>query len=97
MIDDKTVEQLLFTERSTYYHWNHILQFFDQHKTELTPYQKLLLFKKVENYRKTFSDNYNEIKRDDINPYIYDDPVIVEYEQQENTEEPRLDKVSHNK
>ena len=97
MIDDQTVEQLLFNERSSYFHWTHILQFFDNHRSELTPYQKLLLYKKAENYRKTFSNAYDRIERGDINPYIYDDPVIVEYEREENTEEPRLDNISHNK
>jgi hypothetical protein len=86
VVNDDSVIQLLNDAPNSIFHWTVILNFFEEHKTVLSPYQKLLIYKKIERYRKTFLKQ-EHIERKDIYPYIYDDQIILEYERKNFSEE----------
>lgn len=67
----------LFSSKRGYSHWFHLLQFFEQHKDELSKEAKRQIYNKVEYYRrkhnKEAKNEADQIRREHITPNIYTD------------------------
>lgn len=67
----KQVEELFSEERPSYCNWSHTIKFLYDNEDKLDNNIRILLIKRIEDYRLYFSLKDNLIRREDISPNVY--------------------------